>query len=269
MSEIPAAMLRKRRGLGRKHLEGDGVEIGALHHPMELGRRARVRYLDRMDVDGLRAHYPELLDHALVPVDVVDDGETLGTLADGSLDFVVANHFLEHTENPLGTIRNHLGKVRVGGAVYLAIPDRDYSFDRRRALTPFDHLVRDDVEGPSWSRMEHFREWTRHVEGVEDPAAVEERASRLEAMDYSIHFHVWDAGSFADFINRAGEHLGGLFEVREFTRNGNEVVVVLGRTATPSRSRRLDPVALGRPTPAARLRSWKAGLKAALGRRPA
>jgi SAM-dependent methyltransferase len=269
MSGIPAAMLQERRRLSRKHLIGDGVEVGALHHPMELGDRARVRYVDRMDVDGLRAHYPELRDYDLVHVDVVDDGEKLGTLPDGSLDFLVANHFLEHTENPLGTIRNHLSKVRVGGAVYLAIPNRDYSFDRGRPLTPFDHLVRDDVEGPGWSRFEHFREWARFVEHIEDPEAADVQARRLAEANYSIHFHVWDASSFADFLDRASGHLGDMFEVREFARNDTEVVAVLGRVtkAAPRPAAWIpDPPARGLRGLAARLGAWKTRAGAARGR---
>ncbi len=258
MSEIPADMLAERRRLSRKHLVGEGVEVGALHHPMELGERARVRYVDRMDVEGLRAHYPELRAYDLVPVDVVDDGEKLGTLPDGSLDFVVANHFLEHTENPLGTIRNHLSKVKVDGVAYFAIPNRDHSFDRERALTPFDHLVRDDVEGPAWSRFDHFREWARYVERIDDPQAIEAQARRLAEANYSIHFHVWDANSFADFLDRACIHLGGSFEVREFALNQTEVIAVLARTEKPAAPRRSwtpEPAARGLRRLAARIRS--------------
>ncbi|AMV39358.1 class I SAM-dependent methyltransferase [Planctomyces sp. SH-PL62] len=258
MSEIPEAMLERRRGLCHKHLAGDGVEVGALHHPMEMGERARVRYVDRMDVDGLRAHYPELRNYDLVHVDVVDDGERLGTLPDASLDFIVANHFLEHTENPLGTVRNHLKKLRPGGTLYLAVPNKDHSFDRDRALTPFDHLVRDDVEGVEVSRSEHFREWARFVEGIEEPAAIEAQAKRLEEVGYSIHFHVWDATSFADFLDRARGHLGGMFQIKEYVLNDAEIIAILERVPTPAR-RSWMPSGASRSLRglAARLGRWK------------
>ncbi|MDG3003077.1 methyltransferase domain-containing protein [Paludisphaera mucosa] len=238
MSEIPAAMLEKRRRLSYRHLIGDGLEVGALHHPMEISDRARVRYVDRMDVDGLRSHYPELRNYNLVPVDVVDDGERLGTLPDSSLDFVVANHFLEHTENPLGTMRNHLKKLRPGGTLYLAVPNKDFSFDRDRDLTPFEHLVRDDVDGPEATRFTHFQEWARFVDRNEDPEAIERQARRLAEANYSIHFHVWDASTFADFIDRAKLHLRGAFEVRELTLNDTEIIAVLERTSAPVAARR-------------------------------
>ena len=261
MSDIPAAMLEKRRRLSHKHLIGDGVEVGALHHPMELGERARVRYVDRMDVEGLRTHYPELRDYDLVPVEVVDDGEKLSTIPDGSLDFVVANHFLEHTENPLGTMRNHLSKVRPGGKLYFAVPNKDYSFDRNRALTPFEHLERDDREGPHLSRAGHFREWARYVDGLQDDEAVEAQARRLEAVNYSIHFHVWDADTFADFIERAKTYLGGTFEVAEFALNDTEIVAVLersGATEAPRRSWMPEQASRTLRSLAARVGGWRA-----------
>ncbi|WP_165073531.1 class I SAM-dependent methyltransferase [Paludisphaera rhizosphaerae] len=243
MSEIPAPMQAKRRRLSQRHLVGEGVEIGALHHPIELSRRARVRYVDRMDATALRAHYSELADYEFVPVDIIDDGERLDTLPDESLDFLVANHFLEHAENPLGTMRRHLSKLRPGGTLFYGVPNKDFSFDRPRPLTTFEHLARDDAAGPEVSRSEHFREWTRVIERVDGAEAVEARARLLESIGYSIHFHVWDAASFADFLDRACEHLEGSFEIREFSLNDMELIAVLGRTETdaivePSRSRR-------------------------------
>lgn len=243
MSEIPAAMQAKRRRLSRRHLIGEGVEIGALHHPLELSHRASVRYVDRMDAEALRAHYSELAGYNFVPVDIIDDGERLDELADESLDFLVANHFLEHTENPLGTLRSHLSKVRPGGTLYYGVPNKDFSFDRTRTLTSFEHLARDDEEGPEVSRLEHFREWSRIIEKVEGTEAVDARARLLASIGYSIHFHVWNAATFAEFLDRACVHLDGSFEIREFSLNDMELIAVLGRTeaddiADASRGRR-------------------------------
>lgn len=265
MSEIPASMLAKRRGLSRQHLIGEGVEIGALHHPIELSERARVRYVDRMDATALRAHYSELAAYEFVPVDVVDDGEKLETLPDGSLDFLVANHFLEHAENPLGTMRNHLSKLRPGGALYYAVPNKDFSFDRPRPLTTFDHLARDDREGPQTSRAEHFREWARVIERIDGPEAVEARAQLLEGIGYSIHFHVWNATSFAEFLDRAKDHLRESFVLREFVLNDMELIAILERSGAAlkagrsRRERRASRPMLGL---AARLGHWRARLTA-------
>jgi hypothetical protein len=97
---LPSRVVSARTRIANGYLSGEGIEIGALHNPLPMPRSARVRYVDRLPVSELRAHYPELEHEPLVQVDILDDGERLATIADSSLDFVVANHFLEHTQDP-------------------------------------------------------------------------------------------------------------------------------------------------------------------------
>ena len=88
--------------VARRYLGGEGIEIGALLLPLKVPRAARVRYVDRYTLAGLREHCPELAAYTLVDPDIVDDGEVLTTLTDGSQDFVIANHVSEHTQDPVG-----------------------------------------------------------------------------------------------------------------------------------------------------------------------
>lgn len=192
---------RERTAL--RHLRGHGIEIGALHNPLWVPSWAKVTFVDRMSEADLRRQYPELRDLDLIDPDVVDDGETLKTFADGSQDFIIANHFLEHTEDPIGTIRRHVAVLRRGGKLYLAVPDKHYTFDRDRPITDYDHLVRDHREGPGWSRIGHFREYVEKVAKATDPAQIEAEVARLDGMNYSIHFHVWNGPSLKDFLERA------------------------------------------------------------------
>ena len=62
--------------LARELLQGDGLEIGALHNPLPVATR-RGTLCRSVRIAGLRRHYPELADFELVPVDIIDDGETL------------------------------------------------------------------------------------------------------------------------------------------------------------------------------------------------
>jgi hypothetical protein len=87
--------------------------------------------VDRFDRNRLYEHYPELKGFNLDPV---------------------ANHFLEHCEDPLRTLANHLRVVRVGGVIYMAVLDKNYTFDKDREITTLDHLIRDYENGPLVSR---------------------------------------------------------------------------------------------------------------------
>ena len=153
MTEAPCAL--SREFIAACHIRGDGIEVGALQAPLPLPPAARVKYVDRMANERLRAHYPELSGQPLVDVDVVDDGETLASFADASLDFVVANHFLEHCQDPIATFASFLRVLRPGGIVYAAVPDKRHTFTSDRATTTLEHLLRDHRDGPTTSRQTH------------------------------------------------------------------------------------------------------------------
>jgi predicted SAM-dependent methyltransferase len=221
-----------RRAIAERYLRGDGLEIGALHNPLPVPRSARVRYLDRLRVPELEQQYPELRGEELVEVDIVDDGERLSQVPDGSQDFVIANHFLEHCQDPLGALENMFRVLRPGGVLYLAVPDRRFTFDAERGVTSLEHVLKDHRAGPEGSRREHFEEWARLVDRVED-RDIEPHVARLLEADYSIHFHVWEQRDVFDLLQLARREVNLEFDVELATRNGHENLFVLRKLRRP------------------------------------
>jgi SAM-dependent methyltransferase len=217
-----------RRDLSAHYLTGSGLEIGALHMPLHVPAGVSVRYVDRLHVAELREHYPELAGYDLVTPDIIDDGEVLGSVPDSSVDFVIANHMIEHCEDPIGTLQNHLRVLRPGAILYMAVPDCRHTFDRHRRRTSIDHLQRDHDEGPSWSRRGHYEEWAQHIDGArnEDVAA---GADDLQRREYSIHFHVWTPTTFVEMLSHCRSRLGLPLEIEAMTRNEHEFIVILSR----------------------------------------
>jgi SAM-dependent methyltransferase len=220
-----------RAAIARRFIQGSGIEIGALHNPLRMPRGAQVRYVDRMPVAELRRQYPELEEEELVEVDVIDDGERLGSIADDSQDFVVANHFLEHSEDPIGALLNMFRVLRTGGILYLAVPDKRFTFDLKRPTTPLDHLLRDYEEGPEHSRRSHFEEWARLVDDVPEPD-LERHVADLLAKDYSIHFHVWTQADALELLVALRERFGVSYDLEVAVRNDHENVFVLRKLAS-------------------------------------
>ena len=194
----------RREELAIRYLRGDGIEIGALVLPLAMPRGTRVRYVDHAGEDELRARYARELqmhNRPLVVPDVIDDGERLATFADGSLDFVVANHMLEHVEDPIATLKTFLRVLRPSGIAFLTQPDARYTFDAPRRRTTTEHVLRDHEEGPQASRGDHYAECALLVEGVpEDRVAA--RAAELELEGARIHFHVWELETFLELLVR-------------------------------------------------------------------
>jgi predicted SAM-dependent methyltransferase len=187
-----------RDDLAFRYLRGEGIEIGALYRPQRVPRGVQVRYVDHAGGDDLYEIYP---DHDWVqPPDVVDEAEHLRNFGDESLDFVIANHVLEHVEDPITALGTFLRVLRPGGIVFITLPDARNSFDQRRERTTVDHLLRDHNEGPESSRREHYEEWAHIVEGIGEPARVAERADQFAAEGTRNHFHVWELHSFLELL---------------------------------------------------------------------
>ena len=215
-----------RDALACIYLSGNGIEIGALHVPTKLPRSAKVRYVDRLSIPELRKHYPELNSHKIAQVEIICDGETLDAIEDSSQDFVIANHFLGHCENPIKALTNLVRVLRSGGILFLSIPDKRYTFDKNRQVTSFSHLVQDFVEGPSLSRNEHFRDWATNVENKMREETIQRRVGELTSMNYSIHFHVWTQKEMCELFFRLKEQFLVPIELQLFMKRAGEVVFI-------------------------------------------
>ncbi len=211
----------KRRRAAR-WLRGKGIEIGALHNPLAVPPTADVQYVDRMRSEDLRRHYPELANESLAPVSIIGDAHDLSAISDASLDFVIANHLVEHLDDPIRGLKEMVRVLRPGGILYIALPEPRVSFDRFRELTPVTHIVDEYHHGTDSNREGHFRDWVHNVEAHVDgmPKLGDEgkaqRVRELMDLDYSIHFHVWRPDTFLEFLVAACRETRITLEPLEF-----------------------------------------------------
>lgn len=212
--------LRKR--LARKYLRGSGIEFGAVDAPLELPRDVKVRYAD---VPDAKAHY----EHATTP-DIVADVETMDCIDDRSVDFIVANHVLEHVENPLRAFQTIHRVLNLGGIAFIALPDKRFSFDRKRSITPIDHLIADYERGPAWSREAHYEDWVSNAFGLQGDKR-REMVAMFMARQLNIHFHVWDYAAMGEMFRYVAARFG--FLIAHSQMNGtSEAIWILKRSAS-------------------------------------
>lgn len=225
--------LDQRGRIAYTYLAGEGIEIGALHKPLSCDwRKVRVQYVDVRSTAELREEYREINPDDIPPVDRVDDGETLATFPDESLDFVINSHMIEHAEDPVATLGNWLRVLRPGGVLYLVVPDMRSNFDRQRQPTDFAHLLADHQQGPTVSRQAHYLEWAELVERCR-PEHIADRARQLEEQRYRIHFHAWTATGFIAFLMSYRE-MQPVFDLLHMERNEEECIVLLQKTLPPT-----------------------------------
>lgn len=213
---------RPHRDAAYADLTGRGLEIGAFHEPAQMPSTVSVEYFDAMDATRAAELFPEIPAETFVTVDHIGDidHDGLAQFADATFDFVICNHVIEHVANPIKLVRALFRITRPGGTVILSAPDKDYTYDKTRPLTTFDHLWSDFENNVTENDDEHYMDFFRgaamHViEG--DPVHLPHHIKRVR--ERREHAHVWDSNSFRAFVtetlrrlelseDRRTEHLG-------------------------------------------------------------
>ena len=213
-----------REGLARRYLKGAGVEFGALHCALAIPPGVTVKYADFKPVGELQRLNPDVTD--VKAPSIITDLESMTGVADDSQDFVIANHVLEHVEDPLRALKSVSRVLRAAGIAYLAVPDKRFTFDMSRRITPLEHVIKDHLDGPDWSLAAHYDEWCRCVDRLSGSSHAQKVALMLEQRS-NVHFHVWDYPAMLDLFSYAAKHEEFGLDVELSMLNGIEVVWIL------------------------------------------
>lgn len=202
--EIPPAI--KHRWEGYKLLKGKGLEIGALHEPAQIPTTCTIEYCDAQTTDELAQHFPELQGKQLVEVQHICDldKQGLSIFAKDSYDFVIFNHVIEHVANPIKAVNELFRIAKPGGLVILSAPDKDFTFDKKRALTSFEHLLAEYNNNVTEVTDEHYMDFLTVVH----PELLRLTPPEIQAHLSSIkrrreHAHVWNSRTFKEFLQHS------------------------------------------------------------------
>jgi GT2 family glycosyltransferase/2-polyprenyl-3-methyl-5-hydroxy-6-metoxy-1,4-benzoquinol methylase/glycosyltransferase involved in cell wall biosynthesis len=225
----PSGPVDVRRGLGVRFLSGDGIEIGALQNPMPMPAKAKVKYVDRLSLAQLRAHYPELDGQPLVDPSILADADKLDPIESDSRDFVVTNHVLEHLRDPLSGLAEWLRVLKPGGHLYVSVPDQSNPYDKNRQITSFEHLLadRDQRDRRQAEDAAHAHDWTQSAHPTMSKVEQANFSEMLIREKYDIHFHVFDGALFRQVLNHV---CAGKAEIREFLSVGEEHFAIIRKT---------------------------------------
>ncbi len=276
-----ALPLDSREYFAEKYLKGEGIEFGALHKPLPVNKdQCSVRYVDRHPVQVVLRLFPELKReaHRIVRPDFLLnlDCDDFHVLRDRRYDFFIANHVIEHLVNPLRFLEKLNTVMAQGSILYLAVPDKRYTFDVNRAITSSEHLWQDYLQNTQDLSEEHLLDFLvgitkDHVEPSRRArmyfnrnwlpwnwdSFARKRLYRLHRRR-SIHVHVWDQPAFDELLAMAIERVPlqlRIVEQRRARHRGPRNALHpakngrLRRGAGSRRSRRVGPASLRcRPT---------------------
>lgn len=214
---LPSYRVRER--LAERYLKGSGLEIGALHLPLQVPNGTNVRYVDLVSREENIRRHPDLPGDRIVHSDYIDDGFTLNTVEPCSQDFLIANHVLEHSPNPFQALINWGQVLKPGGVLLISVPLAEKCFDRGRNITTTEHLLEDFIHcyngafsAFAAANREHYREWLtisepriRQSKGEAyrtwTPEQLESEIDRLSSRTTEIHFHTFTKETFKQFLD--------------------------------------------------------------------
>ena len=196
----------KHRQEGYALLHGKGLEIGAFHEPACLPENCSVSYFDALDREQAAKRFPEIDSSRLVNVDIIgdiDQRDLKKSVPSNSLDFVIANHVIEHVACPIAMIEDVTTILKEGGRFVISAPDKRFTFDRERPLTTFSHLESEYLQGIDQVDDEHYLEFLKHVaKHVFEEPDRDINGDIAFARSRREHAHVWDSDTFRDFLER-------------------------------------------------------------------
>jgi SAM-dependent methyltransferase len=217
-----------REVLARQYIRGAGIEFGALHFPLKVLEGIVVKYADFAPLEKLQELNPDVTD--IRSPDIVTDLESMRGIDSESQDFVIANHVLEHVEDPLRALKSVGRVLRSSGIAYLALPDKRFTFDRDRPITSLDHVIEDHERGPSGSLLEHYEEWCRWVDRL-DGSEHAQKVSLMLKERANIHFHVWDYPAMCELFCYVARSPEFPLELEASILNGIEVIWILRKSS--------------------------------------
>jgi predicted SAM-dependent methyltransferase len=127
---------------------GDGIEIGALSSPKVFPFATSIQYADVYTKEGAKNSLEKLgyfgyHKRKFVEVDIVFDPKAppLQSIESESKDFIFSSHSLEHSPNPISALVDYLRVAKSGGVVYTIIPNKKFTYDRKRTVSSVEKLI--------------------------------------------------------------------------------------------------------------------------------
>lgn len=226
-------MNKTRRNFSKKYLQGRGVEFGALHGPLFTCKQSQVIYVDRFTKKELLNKFPELIRYSesIVSTDIIldIDGGDFSQITKQNFNFFIANHVIKHLINPIRFLKKIHEAMSSGSILYLAVPDKNYTFDKNRELTTIDHLWREYIEDINELSNKHLKDFILNI--TKDHIEPERKAKMYFKNDKlpfsyfekrriyklhkerSIHVHVWNQLTFDQFLHFTIDQLKLMFKI--------------------------------------------------------
>lgn len=153
------------------------------------------------------------------------EASDLHNIPDGKYDFIISSHCLEHCANALKTLKEWLRVLKPEGIILLILPDPKFTFDHRRPITTFEHLLEDYILDTSEKDLSHLPEILELHDLSMDIAAGSKsnfkKRSHYNFYNRCLHHHVFDF----DLIEQMFGYFNVHVEKKNFLKPHHQVIL--------------------------------------------
>lgn len=126
----------------------------------------------------------------------VGEASDLHFIKSDNYDFVLSSHALEHIANPLKALFEWKRVLKDEGVLVLVLPHRDGSFDHKREVTSFEHILSDYQDNTKEDDLTHLEEIIEFHDYEMTPEIVSKdyfrKRSGSNFENRCLHHHVFD-----------------------------------------------------------------------------
>ena len=223
-----------RQNFSKKYIKGNGIEIGAQASPLAIMNKVvNIKYVDRLSPEENSNLY--FKDLKCVVIDIIAEADDLFNIESGSVDFIIANHLIEHLTNPVKAILEWERVLKRNGILYLAIPNMlSNKYDFKRNPTSLRHIIQDYKDVQKNKKEEHWREYVEVVRGISaESSDFDEVLTRdFRDCDNRIHMHVFTWEFFLNIFKYLKKNQMTSFTILDNFNliHGYEIIAILKKT---------------------------------------
>jgi 2-polyprenyl-3-methyl-5-hydroxy-6-metoxy-1,4-benzoquinol methylase len=137
-----------------------GLEFGPLAHPLVQKQEGKIAYADYLDRASLIKKYSNVRNpDDIVEIDyLIDPEQPLDRSIPEKFNYLIACHVIEHIPNIIDWLLQLSDLLLPKGFLYLVVPDKRYTFDILRPLTPLSHILDDYHRNIKKAEVDHVFE---------------------------------------------------------------------------------------------------------------
>jgi SAM-dependent methyltransferase len=146
------------------------------------------------------------------------ESSALIDIEDGSYDFVLSSHCLEHCANPVKALKEWQRVVHPGGAIIVILPHSRHTFDHRRPITSLQHMLEDSRRNVGEDDKTHIEEMYSLHDFSLSPMEPEVLRGAVDEnfRNRCVHHHVFDETNSRALLEASGLKVSVLEFVRPF-----------------------------------------------------